>query len=813
MAQTQAEILLFADMMTGKKIDTRPSGIYQIAMMTGGKWGALRLTLAALFGLGALAGRTAAGEYVWPLADHHNITSGFCAYRSAHYHGGIDVSCGGTKGIGVRAVDSGYVYRISTSYWGYGKAVYLKLADGNIAVYGHLSDLSPDIDAYLEREQYSLRRYRTNLFPSPGQLPVRRGEIIGFTGQTGYGPVHLHFEIRDPENRPVNPLFFDFDRTDSQAPEIDGVVIRPLLEKDITSRVAASPFPRYIAVKQGSRNGHYRVVEPIVVQGPIGLAVDCSDPTGYKRYGTPPAELQLAVNNYRIFAMRYDTLDFALTRQLDWDYDFDWLATAGDYVTQLYTTEANRLPWYDWALGDGILDESRNDGVITPGANEVEISISDAAGNQAVLELVLVFDHPPTVDNVELVQRQGNWFVEADVADREGYVTSMTLSRSGNPDHSTEIIWRKEDSLDAERVGYILPTSLQPGELLTFAAYDQWDGEGRSFVTVPGGLESPLSGNRQQSIPLVGNFVRGGLVVNQATKEWSDKDGTVEIRLFAPSPLPERWQLVIIPGQIRNFFGEAFKGEIPLTPRYDKLVSQADYAVDWAQLPILHWPEDLTPLAARSTGRITSLDGAAWMEIAAGDLTQPAFFRIRPTGAPTKLTPRPTSLLYAFEPISVPFLNKVKIGISYADLTGHVDDLGLYALAPLEDEWRFLDREVDPAGQFMTAEVWSLGPFALIADTLKPRITRVRPGKGSKTSDRRPEITFLIIDDLSGIGSDTDIEILLDGEWLIPEYDPDTYVCRTRPRENLKPGKHTLEIFARDRVGHEDFFLRYFTVE
>lgn len=205
-------------------------------------------------------------------------------------------------------------------------------------------------------------------------------------------------------------------------------------------------------------------------------------------------------------------------------------------------------------------------------------------------------------------------------------------------------------------------------------------------------------------------------------------------------------------------------------------------------------------------------DSLARARFKMGDVYDGGFFRIQPFVYPRNLKPKPTSKVYSFEPVSTPFARKVEVGISYAELAAAVDDLALYALSTDRKGWEYLGRDVDPAGKFMTAQVWSLGPYALVADTKPPKISRVIPGKGSKTSARRPEITFRIVDNLSGIDSDKDIEILLDGEWLIPEYDPETYKCRTRPREELKLGRHKLEIIARDRVGHEDFFLRYFTV-
>ena len=48
-----------------------------------------------------------------------------------------------------------------------------------------------------------------------------------------------------------------------------------------------------------------------------------------------------------------------------------------------------------------------------------------------------------------------------------------------------------------------------------------------------------------------------------------------------------------------------------------------------------------------------------------------------------------------------------------------------------------------------------------------------------------PHIEFTVTDSLSGIGDDQSFDIRIDKNWLIPEYDPETGICRVRPVEPL----------------------------
>ena len=48
--------------------------------------------------------------------------------------------------------------------------------------------------------------------------------MIGYSGNTGgSGGPHLHFEIRDKNQKPINPLLFGFEITDTTPPRLDAV--------------------------------------------------------------------------------------------------------------------------------------------------------------------------------------------------------------------------------------------------------------------------------------------------------------------------------------------------------------------------------------------------------------------------------------------------------------------------------------------------------------------------------------------------------------------------------------------------------------
>ncbi|NIM98106.1 MAG: hypothetical protein GTO24_08525 [candidate division Zixibacteria bacterium] len=112
----------------------------------------------------------------------------------------------------------------------------------------------------------------------------------------------------------------------------------------------------------------------------------------------------------------------------------------------------------------------------------------------------------------------------------------------------------------------------------------------------------------------------------------------------------------------------------------------------------------------------------------------------------------------------------------------------------------------------LQGEVRHLSAFALLEDTLPPRVSRVSIPLGKKIKEKRPRITAKIVDDLSGIGSEEDVLVEIDGEWMIPEYDPEKYVLSARPISPLSSGKHLLTIGVRDRAGNKNRIEREFFV-
>lgn len=167
-------------------------------------------------------------DYGWPI-DFLEISGNYGEIRPNHFHAGIDFSTQKEQNFPIYAAADGYVSRVKISPYGYGKALYLTHPNGTTTVYGHQNKFNTRLAAYVKEQQYLKKSFEIELFLKPDQFPVKKGELIGYSGNTGgsTGP-HLHFEIRDEKTEvPLNPLLY-YKYLDTVKPVVNTIYIYDL---------------------------------------------------------------------------------------------------------------------------------------------------------------------------------------------------------------------------------------------------------------------------------------------------------------------------------------------------------------------------------------------------------------------------------------------------------------------------------------------------------------------------------------------------------------------------------------------------------
>ncbi|MEG1749900.1 MAG: M23 family metallopeptidase [Tannerellaceae bacterium] len=307
------------------------------------------------------------------------LSGNFGELRNNHFHSGIDFKTQGAEGKPVHAVQDGYVSRISVSPWGYGNALYLTHPDGTTTVYGHLQKYADKIAAYVKEQQYALQGFAVDLTPTPEQLPVKQGEVVALSGNTGSsGGPHLHFEVRDTQTQEaLDPLNYYQERiADTRAPKIQGVMVYPIEGKGVVNGSSRKLALKTIAAK----NGRQTLTGKIEAWGEIGFAIkayDTMDGTS-NIYGVK--EITLSVDSQVIFHSNLDRYAFSETRYLNSFTDYEEWREHRSFYMKSFVEPGNRLRFI----------EAKNRGILTldqPGSYHLNYRLMDAFGNISQLSI------------------------------------------------------------------------------------------------------------------------------------------------------------------------------------------------------------------------------------------------------------------------------------------------------------------------------------------------------------------------------------------------------------------------------------------
>ena len=144
--------------------------------------------------------------YLWPTNASDYMSATFGETRAAHFHAAIDVGTWGQQGFEVYASRDGIVSRIGVSPTGYGNVIYMQHEDGSYSMYAHLRDFIPKLRALVDSVRFLNYRadFEQNL--ESYQIKYNKGDIIGYSGDTGIGPPHLHFELWNATGGRIDPM-------------------------------------------------------------------------------------------------------------------------------------------------------------------------------------------------------------------------------------------------------------------------------------------------------------------------------------------------------------------------------------------------------------------------------------------------------------------------------------------------------------------------------------------------------------------------------------------------------------------------------
>lgn len=406
--------------------------------------------------------------------------------RATHFHAGLDIKTNGREGLPVYAAAEGYVTRIRVSNSGYGNAIYLQHPNGYSTVYAHLFAFNEPLANYVRDAQYAKESFEVELYPEAGVFEVKKGELIAYSGNTGSsGGPHLHFEVRNPQQNVVNPLFLGFNEVEDEIPpQFDAFRIRTFGKNSrVDGQIGYLELP---LVRQGSL---YRLQEPVLAYGELGFEVFAHDKLNGAANKNGIYLIESRLNDQLIFSQRIDELSFNNQRGILAVYSYDEVSRSGRRFNKLYVDEANIMNLYKGGDKRGVVE-------LVPGDTlQVDITLEDSYGNASRLQFQLIGAEPGAMRPAKLqqlpLQRLDHWlFFQSQLKDSrpEAYVggTAYPLEELKQGNGDALYVWDMRFSIpDSLREG----TSVYPPPVSTFveaSKYKRYAGAGFQLDFKPG---------------------------------------------------------------------------------------------------------------------------------------------------------------------------------------------------------------------------------------------------------------------------------------------------------------------------------------
>lgn len=716
----------------------------------------------------------------WPIDGTIDLSSGFGDYRENRFHAGLDLRTGGRTGKPVLAPVDGYVSRLKTSYTGYGRGLYFRGSDGFIYVFGHLSRYFPGLEKRMTDLQLAAKRYAVDATFPEDSIQVKKGELLAYSGETGAGAPHLHFEKRTTDNIPLNPLTHSFALTDKTPPTFTEIGFALTDDHSLMQNGGRETY-----LDAHGSEGAYRLDTVLYLNSPFGVLTNCYDMMNPKGMRQAVYKLSWFVDDSLYYETTFDTLRYDQSEAAKLEYDY-FRAVAGDNrVRRLFQLYSNPYSGDESPrLGKGVFGLEHE----SPGRKHGLIVAEDAFGNKSKLSFDFIWGVPHTLfvlDSSNFTEPDTTRFYFSPRTDLTPFgidSVQVLLNREG--------VWGKPRDVTTKPLvnGKILATAIAK---MTSRAQLRLAVKLQSGTIVLDTIFNgvvPYATISAQATPVL---VDGGMLVSVPTKR--TLPGLCRFVLYnAAESLG-----VAYPKYLSERVQTAF---IPASAKYQHITRIGLAPLDKTKAPT-YWVDSLNIVAVGIQPKQEfALDDRCTIQVKAENFYAPQFIELKSNKLLLSGFSGIVSDHYEIEPEAI--MTKAPFQIELKLIPGHPANpyVGLCWLDKKKNEWIWLGGK--PVNDVVKGESSGGGSFAAVLDKEPPQITIYGVRDTMTISDHDPRISFRIKDDLSGIEDDQSIVVKVNGKWVPVEYDTEKEMATVMLPWSLPDGEQHLAINVTDRAGH-----------
>lgn len=320
--------------------------------------------------------------FISPVKIPLSLSANFGELRPDHFHSGLDIKTLGVTGKEVVATASGYIYRISISPGGFGRALYLRHPSGYLTVYGHLDRFIPEVEEYIVSQQYEKKSYLITVFPPKDKFRFEQGDLIAWSGNSGSssGP-HLHYEIRKSESEmPVNPLLFEFGTGDDIIPVIEKLAVYPASGNTLINNQTKI---RKYTVAGGHGNYYIPAANEIRISGPAGFGIKSYDLLNDSYNKCAVYSIEMKIDSLSLFKYVMNEFSFSESRYINSHIDYETYIRERTHYEKTFLLPNDKLSVYQDVVNRGIFNFNEDR------TYHVEITVADIHNNKSTLAFLV----------------------------------------------------------------------------------------------------------------------------------------------------------------------------------------------------------------------------------------------------------------------------------------------------------------------------------------------------------------------------------------------------------------------------------------